>query len=416
MNIKKVLLYFVFLISFIFANSLDAEQKCQNEIAKDFPMIKIVKKQCYLTAKKYEKQKIYSYASWFYLLSGYDQYNIETISPKITNYFYLDIAHSYVMLGDFKKAKSNYSFCINMFHVDVLSTVKSEYDTLFKLYPQKKELLNRGWEIWQDVYKPYIKLDKLYHLYLKTSKQKQYQQALNYVQQMHKIEKNMHIEDTRRSALTLNYIGICLFNLKRYDEALMYYQKSLDVLQNFHDKEHLYAEYVYNNIGIVYKAIGKFNKGIPYFEKALFLEKHYLPSEHPSLLDTNIHLAICYQKIHDYKKANFYYKAVLDLRKKRSKDNPTKLFEAYYDVGFTYEKLNDYQNAILFYKKALQIGEKIYGYKNKHVFRLYKKLIVLYEKVDDFDSGTILYKKLLKYDMHYRDNIIQGLLNIILPL
>ena len=94
----------------VYAKVPEAQKLCNAEIKKDKPNMQVVKKECIETAKYYENKKEYGSASWYYLLGGDYDRNINIIKTKLKteSFSIAKIAHSYVLKGDLENAKKLY--------------------------------------------------------------------------------------------------------------------------------------------------------------------------------------------------------------------------------------------------------------------------------------------------------------------
>ncbi len=137
------------------------ESTCTSEIKKGEPNLEVVKESCLQTAEVYVKQEEYGTASWFYLLGGEVDKNINEIEGKITDDFYMNIGHSYLLKGDYEKVKEIYSKYPweegeDFHYVD--ETIQPDFEILPKLYKDKKENIAKGLAIWNEIYKPIGKI------------------------------------------------------------------------------------------------------------------------------------------------------------------------------------------------------------------------------------------------------------------
>jgi len=92
--LKLISLIIIININLI-AQEYKAKTLCDNEIKKDIIDKTILQEQCSKAAEFYDKNKKYGSASWYYLLSGVYEKNINKIEKKIQpNGNLCNIAHS----------------------------------------------------------------------------------------------------------------------------------------------------------------------------------------------------------------------------------------------------------------------------------------------------------------------------------
>ena len=101
---------------------------CDLETKKENPNKTILEKECEALAKEYEKNKKYGFASWYYILAYKNDYNIKHLA-NISG-IELNIAHSYVLLEKFDKAKELYEIFLATYMVPMADISMHEDYTL----------------------------------------------------------------------------------------------------------------------------------------------------------------------------------------------------------------------------------------------------------------------------------------------
>lgn len=326
------------------ANTNNAIRLCSAEIAKDKPNISIVKKECFIAAKEQEKKKIYGDVSWYYLLSSHNNKNIYEIENKIDNGNYSNIAHSYVLMNNFKKAEKNYIKYLTSIYTTftAFKVIPNDYKILFKLYPNKKELLTRGLALWERIYKPLA----LYPLYRTVKDHPPHKKAIEYLTQI--------IELQKKSGFKNDILVILLYNelVTRYVRHGEY-DKSLETIKSI---KHLYGDnkkYEIDYIKLIdILAIYDKENAIQHYKTAIQMKEKLLGTKDPSTADSYYYLAGLHQRMRNIPEAIKYYKKALKIRKeilpKDSFDiniiysilarlymgNPNITLPAYYNIDF----------------------------------------------------------------------------------
>ena len=283
-KIKKILFIFMsllFLTITLSANYL----KCFNEYTKSSPDKSKVREVCLNVAKKYEKLGDYDNASWFYLISDENDYNIDmgeiqiNILKKDSQYIYTHVGHSYILKGEFEKAKKLYKLAtkrIYLFH----EKMEDDYYTLFKLYPSKVSNLKKGEEIYKnlygdEIYKPLDLLNEYYQGYIKARKaSKKYKfrakDAISALEIILKIQIKCIGQDTLVVAQTYDKLAQTYGIMKKdYQKALEYHLKALKMYEKLLSKNNTFIMKSYLRIGSLYATLGEYLKAMEYFKQMI---------------------------------------------------------------------------------------------------------------------------------------------------
>ncbi|MCT7525496.1 tetratricopeptide repeat protein, partial [Aliarcobacter cryaerophilus] len=215
---KKLLLISVLLNYQLMYAEDDVKKLCNQEIKKEIIDKTLVDKYCYETAKEYENNKEYGGASWYYLLSHNDKYNITNLKKYISkdaSVIYANIAHSYVLNSDIKNAKILYEEFLKVYENPNADT-QDDYKILFKLYPDKKEQLNKGLTLWNEIYKPLLPIDELTKKYEEAKKSNNYKEAVLYLEKIIKIKEEVLGKEQPIIATIYNNIGLLYQNMNDY--------------------------------------------------------------------------------------------------------------------------------------------------------------------------------------------------------
>ncbi len=419
------------LIININAQENEAKKLCDVEIHKEVIDKSVVKEQCIKTAKFYENEKKFGLASWYHLLGGNNDKNINEIKNKIkSNGDFSNIAHSCILKQNTQRAKELYTKFLRNAQIPWADKIiQYNYQLLLKLYPNQKDNLNKGLELWNEIYKPLLKVNDLYTKYNKAEKYKKYKKAILYLTQIinlqkkyqnsiqivsnqynlgvmyyynkdykksldifHNVEKIYETEQNKEKSLghLCGWIAYCYENLQNNRKSLEYYKKSLRIKEKFLGETHVNTAPDYNNIGRLYKSIEKYSEALEYYKKSLEIRKKVLGKEHKFTAINYYNIGLVYDFMGDYPKALNYYKKALVIRKKALGEEHIDTARSYGSMGGIYKFIGNYKKALEYYNKALSINEKILGKEHASTALSYHNIGSLYATM-----GT--YPKALKY-------------------
>ena len=138
------------------------------------------------------------------------------------------------------------------------------------------------------------------------------------------------------NANSLNFLGICFFQLKNYNKALFYIKKAID-----NNSEEIGF---YINLGNIYKDLKNYEKALEAYLNGLKTNK-----ESPELF---YNIGILYANQHNYKEAIINYKKTLNI-------DPANKF-ALNSLANVYKELSKFNEAIELYKKAIEIDNNYF--------------------------------------------------------
>ncbi len=157
------------LLTMVNAKGNKAAEVCNKEIKKEQPNKKRLQIYCTQAGEYYQGKNNNLSASWYYLLGGRSDKNINEIRKNIeksSNYYnvgHCSVAHSYVLEGAPGKAKNLYSVFLKKSSIPWADKmVQSNYKLLNKIYPEEKENLRKGLKLWNKLYAPLNSSNKLY--------------------------------------------------------------------------------------------------------------------------------------------------------------------------------------------------------------------------------------------------------------
>ena len=293
-----------------------SEQTCESEIEKDKPNLEIINKRCLQTAEVYMENEEYGSAAWFYLLAGKYEKNIDEVETKITDDFYMNIGHSYLLKGNYEKAKEIYTDYpweggLNFRYSD--EGMQHDFVTLPKLYSDKKENIAKGLAIWNEIYEPIGKIVEASNAY------------------------NMAEEDDNGKN-QIKFLEEYLKYAKPYKEkSSIHYLSKKKVLAELYSSEYLEKE----SIAV-------------YEELASFYETN--SSNRYAYIDTILSIADEYTYIPDYNSSLAYYKKALSLTldTNNSDEQPLDLDVIYSTIASNYSNMNNAKEAINYYNLSVK--------------------------------------------------------------
>ena len=357
------------------------EQTCTSEIAKDEPNLDVVKERCTQTAESYMKNENYGSASWFYLLGGEVDKNLNEVEAKITDGFYMNIGHAYLLKGNYEKAKEIYAKYpweagSNFYYADEI--IQPDFVILPKLYKDKKENIAKGLAIWNEIYEPIGKIVKAGNAY------------------------EMAVDDENRTE-QIKYLEEYLEYAKPYKEkrAIDYIEKKKELasLYSLNEQEGKSIE-IYKELADVYE-----NNASSTFD----------------YIDTMLSMADSYSKIRDYNSSLEYHKKALALTldSNDSDEQPLDVNIIYSNMGDVYKEMNQSKEAIAYYTHSLKYIESHDANNYGRLSDIYSDIAEVYFSQKDYNAykenytkSIALKKEELKNsegDDYYRDYIFSDL-------
>jgi tetratricopeptide (TPR) repeat protein len=357
--IKIILGLLVWGVLFFYGGSawLDSkrEQTCTSEINKDKPNLEVVKERCSQTAEHYMENENYGSASWFYLLAGEYEKNVDEVEAKITDDFYMNIGHSYILKGDYEKAKEIYAKYPwekdEDFHYSD-ETIQPDFVILPKLYKDKKENIEKGLAIWNEIYEPIGKLVKAINAYT-----------------IAKEEENNAIQ---------------IEHLKEYIEYAIPFKDKKSI--EFIAKKKELAE-LYSYEGMEQESIDIYKELVSTYETNR--------SKKFDHIDTIITIAGKYSFISDYNLSLDYYKEALSLSldSNNTDDLPLNVDVIYRNIADTYRKMNKNKEALEYHSKSLKYIEEHDAKNYESLSFVYSNMAEIYYAQKDYNLSIENYTK-----------------------
>lgn len=385
--IKIILGLLVWAVLFFYAGSswLDTkrENACIQEVEKEEPNMKIVKQRCLETAEVYMENEGYGSAAWFYLLGGELEKNLNEVEAKITDDFYMNIGHTYVLKGEFEKAKqiySDYPWKGGGYFLYADEGMQGDYEILPRLYKDKKEHLAKGLTLWNEIYAPLKKIVKAHNAY------EMAQDAGN---------SEDEIEE-----------------LKAYLEYSIPFKNQPDI--EFLDKKKKLAE--------LYYYASNENASIEvYKELANTYEKN--DTKQYEYIETLLTIARTYAYLDEYNTTIAYYEKVLPLLQDSNNTNLATVDSIYDEIGESYSQmgiennLSAYENALSSYHKSLIYREEQSPLNYADLSKSHSNIADIYYYKKDYGLSIKSLEKAIKIkkeelnnsENYYRDDILDGL-------
>ena len=402
-NMLSFLIRGVFLVLFLFSFLVgveDFERICDEEVLKEDFNSSLVKVYCGEAGDYFFNKKELDTASWYYLLSGKFQRNIYSIKKKnIENslIIFTNTAHSYVLTNDFTNAKLAYENAnLNDVEEEIDEAILDDYKLLFKLYPHKKILLEKGLKLWQSIHNNFLEKSKelkimmeYYNQALEYEERGVYPKAIeNYKYSLKLALKNLD-ENHMHIGVIYNSLGLVHTETKDYKLAIQEYNHTLTIFKQLFGEDDDQIAIIYNNLAVVYEKQQNYQEAIRLYENSIQIQKKSLSKE---IIDTYYNIGILYQKIRQYSKALNYYKKSLPF----IENNSTLMATHYNLLGAYYQEIEKNSQALSYYKKALKIREKEFGQESIESAETYNSLGSIYETLRDYSRALIYYKKALK--------------------
>lgn len=318
------------------------EEICTQEVRKERPDMGIVKRRCIETAEHYMQEEYYGSAAWFYLLGGDLESNLNRVEAKIDDDFYMNIGHTYVLKGNFKKAKKIYEDYIwyegeGYAFSDI--AMQDDYTILPRLYPDKKENLDKGLQLWNEVYAPINKIITAYKTYKESEESVDLDIPIKYLKQTIEYSENYKDKRVIRYWENLRELAQLYQDAGRNKEAIESYKK----LETFYaSNDELDYEYrsTLNNIAMLYSNTQAYKKGLVYYNKLLDYKEHNQSDDNASLAMTYKDIADTYMALKQRKKATAFYNESIQRQHHHLKNSDI------YDTQAALESLDNYYSAL----------------------------------------------------------------------
>jgi len=175
---------------------------------------------------------------------------------------------------------------------------------------------------------------------------KQYEQALNHLQNSLKVYLRVLPDDDVRLTPTYNNIGSIYHKQGLDEQALKYHRKAYEIQKSSTNPDmDSVAAYVGNMASVLVK-LGRYKEAVSYLELDLQIKQKLHPNnDHPDVASRYHNLAGAQYRLHQYSEALENYQKCLDIELKcHTPENPT-VAVTYYNMATALEELGQLQEA-----------------------------------------------------------------------
>jgi len=350
----------------------DRERTCTSEVRKSTADKSVVKENCLATAESYFEKEEYGSASWYYLLAGDVDKNINEIEGKISDDFYINIGHSYVLKNDFEKAGKIYADFIfadsgGYLYTNVNDVIKEDYQALNNIYPKDKERLEKGLKLWEKVYAPVGKMVNAYESYEKAESDDNSTGAIAFLKEAIEQAETYKYEEHVEYAKWIESLAELYYDEEEYKEAITYYTKVARLYENDKEKQLSYADSLFW-IAKSHYYLAEYENAINYYKKTLPL---YVEAE----TNSSYNIGYVYHNIgNSYSEeenqtlqleAVKYYQKSIEHKKLYNAEEFDSLARSYNNMGDVYYKVKKYNEAKEAHEKAIELEKKMFNEEEK---------------------------------------------------
>ncbi len=400
----------IYLIGLCTLHAMSYEEACSNEVKQEVLNHSNIENYCLGAADENMEKEDYDSASWYYLLSGRYEKNIDDvlkhISMKNEISAFGNIAHSYVLLGNFEKAQKMYGQYLNAYE-RVNEATQEDYALMQRLYPNKKENMAKGLAAFNALYKPLLASDEYYARFEKYDDEHNSPEALKALLKVNEIYLKALKPDHPGILYNYNKIAQLYLNLSDFPSTLHYLKLAQNAHESKYGKDHIKSRSVYMNFGAYYFRLGAYDKALEYLNKTLAIEEKHLDETDYALSTTCATLAAVYDKLGDYEQAIALNLKALNIRllyDKESYDVAT----SYNNLGVIYSKMQMPKEAIDYLNKSVVIFEKVLGLYHVTNALNYANLGSIARQIGRYDDALGYYNHaILINEKNYGANHIQ---------
>ena len=425
--IKIILGLLVWAVLFFYVGSswLDTkrENACLHEVKNNAPDMKIVKRRCLETAEVYMKNEHYGTAAWFYLLGGALDKNLNEVEEKITDDFYMNIGHTYVLKGEYKKAEKiyrDYPWKGGGYFLYADEGMQGDYEILPRIYKNKKENLAKGLALWNKIYAPLKKVVKAHNAYEMAQdagdSDKEIEALKAYLDYSvpFKDQPDIKFLEKKKKLAELYYYA------SNENASIEVYRELADIYENNDTKQYEYVETLLS-IARAYEYLDEYNSTIAYYEKVLPLLKDANNTNLETVDSIYDEIAESYHQmgvdnnISAYEDALSFYQKSLLYRKEHRPLNYADLAKSHSNIADIYYYKKDYNASIKSLKKAIELKrEELSNSENYYrddildgLKALHDDLSTNYYALDENQTARDISKKYIEfleyeYEKHYK--------------
>jgi tetratricopeptide (TPR) repeat protein len=187
--------------------------------------------------------------------------------------------------------------------------------------------------------------------------------------------------ESHEYAVDLNNLALAYKAQGRYEEAIEKLEEVLRIDEKTIGKEHSGYAITLNNLASVYKDQGKYNEAIEKFEEALRIDEKTIGKEHPDYAGDLSNLALVYDLQGKYDESIKLHQKALAIREKtQAKEHPN-IALSKWCIATVYRHQGKFIDALALYEEALQIYVKVLGEDHPSTQRIKKNLEVCREEM-----------------------------------
>jgi tetratricopeptide (TPR) repeat protein len=265
---------------------------------------------------------------------------------------------------------------------------------------------------------------------------KRFDKALPILEEVLKIRRITHTYtddsylDQRNVVISLNNLGICLYELKNLDRAENCCNESLTIAESLPDSNKLVADAL-NNLGRIYEDKNLFDKAENSFKKSLTIARSLYPKNHPDVAGSLNNIAYFYLDQNRFKEASELYEELLPIVSVCHDIDYPDVVDVVFNLAYAYSNLSSFEKAIESLEKGLRILELIsmlqpenscglyaYDYPSKKIDKrlgeFLSATIAEIEKVAEinfyknkFKEAYCLYIKVFSLQLEYLPNVYE---------
>lgn len=252
------------------------EKDCNNTLREKKLNSNNVSEKCIKLAYRYKSLNKSIKASWYFLLSGkLDEVLKFSKEDVVTNPS--NIGHAYILTNDFKKAKEFYRLMIENFNQPDHS-IQSDFKLLKRLFPDKNNEIDYGIKVWNELYKPLLKTNKLYEKYQLSKKSNTHKEAIGYLNRIIKIKESYLKTNTLSISGDYLQLAYRYYNLNQPKKSIEILVRHIDIIERMNKNNGKNIGTYYKNFLAIYKKMDNSKEASKIFSSyadELLLEKEY---------------------------------------------------------------------------------------------------------------------------------------------
>ena len=389
----KVFFIFIFFLSLLFGIK-DFERVCDEEIAKKDFNISIIQSSCLKTAQYYEKIGDIENTLGYYLIANKlkNNFKYKHNIPKDKAGIYSNIAHSYMLIEQYTKAKIYYQKFLSSYH-NPNPPIEKDFQELSKLYPQYQTQIRQARKIWNEIYKPFKELDMLY---FKLDNLEPSQKSITILKKIILIKKKK-IPYTLSLASDYQSLAILYEDyFTQYNTALILYGEMLNIFLKTLGENYFDTATAYYNIANIYNTKGEYNLALEIYQRVLNIDLKIFGEEHSETAATYHNMANTYTNIGKFKEAYKLYKKSLSIDFKVLKNKEHEhILATYHEMANLLSYEGEYDEALKLYFKILKVDER-QNPKSIQLATLYHNIANAFKDKGEYHKALKYYNKSLK--------------------